>query len=345
MDLDGPTGSGSLLDMNLTRSKPSPSQRATRDPSPDLVAPLNRRAFLRTTALGGAMVVFGAPALLRGQNLNNRLGIGIIGCGGRGGFAVEQSRGENIVALCDVAEDRLNQVGAKHPRARRYVDFRKLLDAAGDLDAVTVSTADHTHAFATLWALQQRKHVYCEKPLTHSIEEARVIAEAAAEARVATQMGTQIHASSELSTRRRTHPDRRRRAGAGGARVAVAGVGLADAGGSAGQPGHHQHPGPSGGIVAGAFGGLHWDLFVGPAPDRPFHEVYWPGPNGIDGGTLAGGTMSDMGSHLNDLPFWALELRDPLTIEAEGPPPHREIAPASMLGAIHLWGTRPVCLR
>jgi predicted dehydrogenase len=328
----------SLLDMNLTRSKPSPSHRAARDLSPDVVARLHRRAFLRTTALGGAMVAFGAPALLRGQNLNNRLGIGIIGCGGRGGFAVDQSRGENIVALCDVAEDRLNQVGTKHPRARRYVDFRKLLDSVRDLDAVTVSTADHTHAFATLWALQQRKHVYCEKPLTHSIEEARVIAEAAAEARVATQMGTQIHASSNY--RRVVELIQ---TGAVGP-VREVHVWLSRAWGwqtreeaQVNQDIISTQDRPVGSSPVPA--GLHWDLFVGPAPDRPFHEVYWPGPRWYRWWDFGGGTMSDMGSHLNDLPFWALELRDPLTIEAEGPPPHREIAPASMT-ARYTYGAR-----
>ena len=287
-------------------------------------------------AVGAAAL--GAPAFLRGQNLNNKLNLGIIGCGGRGGFAVQQSSAENIVALCDVAEDRLNQVGGKHPRARRYVDFRKLLDAAKDLDAITVATAEHTHAFATLWALQQRKHVYCEKPLTHSIQEARVIAQAAAEAKVATQMGTQMHAT----------PNYHRvveliQTGAIGP-VREAHVWVSRAWGwqtpeeaKANQDIVNVQERPAGSTPVPT--GLHWDLFLGPAPERPFHEVYWPGPKWYRWWDFGSGTMSDMGSHLNDLPFWALRLRDPLTIEAEGPPPHREIAPASML-ARYTYGAR-----
>jgi hypothetical protein len=85
--------------------------------------------------------------------------------------------------------------------------------------------------------------------------------------------------------------------------------------------------------------GVHWELFLGPAPERPFHEVYWPGPRWYRWWDFGSGTMSDMGSHLNDLPFWALKLRDPVTIEAEGPPPHAEIAPASML-ARYTYGAR-----
>jgi predicted dehydrogenase len=112
-------------------------------------------------AAGAAAI--GAPAFLRGQNLNSKLNVGIIGCGGRGGFAVSGARNENIVALCDINEERLDKICAAHPTARRYVDFRKLLAEAKDIDAICVATAEHTHAFATLWALQQKKHVYCEK--------------------------------------------------------------------------------------------------------------------------------------------------------------------------------------
>jgi predicted dehydrogenase len=302
----------------------------------------NRRQFLRTSLLGVGGVVLSAPALLRGQNLNNKLNIGIIGAGGRGGFAVDSSRGENIVALCDVAEDRLNAVGERHPKARRYTDFRKLLDAAKDLDAVTVSTAEHTHAFATLGALQQGKHVYCEKPLTHSIQEARVIAAAAAKAKVATQMGTQIHAtanyhrvveliqSGAIGPVREAHVWVSRAWGWQTAEEAKANQDIV-----------HVLDRPAGSSPVPK--GLNWDLFLGPAQERPFHDVYWPGPKWYRWWDFGSGTMSDMGSHLNDLPFWALKLRDPLTIEAEGPPPHPEIAPASMLARYHYGQRGDLC--
>src|SRR5262249_1124878 len=128
---------------------------------------------------------------------SERLNIVIIGCGGRGGAKMSEMLRENIVALCDVSELSLAKAAEKAPRAKLYRDYRKLYDELkdGEFDAVVVSTTEHTHAFATLPALQRKKHVYCEKPLTHNIREARLIAEAAKNAGVATQMGTQIHAS------------------------------------------------------------------------------------------------------------------------------------------------------
>ena len=107
---------------------------------------------------------------------------------------LKQVASENIVALCDVSEPLLDKAAVHYPRARRYRDFRKLYDRAADFDAIVVSTTEHTHAFATLPALQLGKHVYCEKPLTYNIWEARQIREAAAKTKVATQMGIQIHA-------------------------------------------------------------------------------------------------------------------------------------------------------
>jgi predicted dehydrogenase len=300
--------------------------------------PLNRRHFLRASSFAASAAAIGAPAFLRGQNLNSKLNIGIIGCGGRGGFAVGGSAKENIVALCDINEERLDKVGAAHPKARRYVDFRKLLDEARDIDAICVATAEHTHAFATLWALQQKKHVYCEKPLTHSIGEARVIAKAAAAAKVATQMGTQMHASSNYHR----VVELVQTGAIGPVREAHAWVSRAWGWQSAEEAKANQDivavtERPEGSTPVPK--GVHWDLFLGPAPERPFHDVYWPGPRWYRWWDFGSGTMSDMGSHLNDLPFWALKLRDPVTIEAEGPPPHAEIAPASML-ARYTYGAR-----
>ncbi len=299
-------------------------------------ATLNRRRFLRLSVT--ASFALGAPAFLRAQSLNNKLQIGMIAAGGRGGDNLESMKGENIVALCDVAEDRLNKAGARFPKARRYVDFRKLLDDSKDLDAVVVSTAEHTHAFATLGALQLGKHVYCEKPLTHSIEEARLISTTAARVKVATQMGTQIHASDNY----RRVVELVQTGAIGAVTEAHAWVSRAwgwqtpeDAKTNQDIVSVQDRPTGSSPIPDG----LHWDLFLGPAPERPFHEVYWPGPKWYRWWDFGSGTMSDMGSHLNDLPFWALKLRHPLTIEADGPKPHPEIAPASML-ARYTYGPR-----
>src|SRR5262249_19543046 len=127
---------------------------------------------------------------------NEKLNLVIIGCGGRGGANMQSVLGENIVALCDVSEPNLLQAARKAPQAKQFRDFRKLYDELkeSEYDAVGVSSTEHTHAFATLPALQRKKHVYCEKPLTHNIREARLITEAAKKAGVATQLGTQIHA-------------------------------------------------------------------------------------------------------------------------------------------------------
>jgi hypothetical protein len=239
------------------------------------------------------------------------LNIGIIGAGGRGASNAGDVSSENIVALCDVNERNLAETHKRFPRARTYVDFRKLLDESKDLDAVVVSTAEHTHAFATLPAIQLGKHVYCEKPLTHCIWEARHVAEAAAKAKVATQMGTQIHAtdnyrrvvelvqSNAIGPIRECHVWNDRDWGGGD------------------RPKDSQ-PVPN---------YLHWDLWLGPAPYRPYHEDYYPGIKWYKWWDFGNGTLSDMGSHLIDLAFWALKLRHPLTAQAKGPPVHPETTP------------------
>src|SRR5436309_5189347 len=156
---------------------------------------LTRRRFLQGTALAGAAVL-GAPAIVSCRAPSEKLNVVVIGCGGRGAGNMQEMLGENIVALCDVSEPNLDAAATKAPKAKKFRDFRKLYDELkdGDFDAVVVSSTEHTHAFATLPALRRKKHVYCEKPLTHNLREARVIREEARKAGVATQMGTQIHA-------------------------------------------------------------------------------------------------------------------------------------------------------
>jgi hypothetical protein len=232
-----------------------------------------------------------------------------------------------LVYVNDVA---VQAAGAKHPQARKLNDFRKLYDHASEFDAVVVSTCEHTHAYATLPALKLKKHVYCEKPLSYNIHEARVIREAAAQAGVATQMGTQIHA--EDNYRRVVELVQ---AGAIGP-VREAHVWVSRAWGW--QPTEEEakrhgdivllrdRPTETQPVPAG----LNWDLWLGPAPERPFHGTYVPGPKWYRWWDFGNGTMSDLGSHWIDLPFWALNLKAPLTIEAKGPPVHAELAPASM---------------
>jgi predicted dehydrogenase len=289
---------------------------------------LNRRALLKTGAAAAASL-FAAPALLRGSNLNDKLNIAIIGCGGRGAANLEGVSGENIVALCDVNEAGIDAAARKFPGAKRFIDFRKLYDEANTFDAVVVSTAEHTHAFATLPALKLRKHVYCEKPLTHNIHEARLIREAAAAAGVATQMGTQIHAednyrrvvelvkANAIGPVREVHVWTSRAWGWQSPEDAARNQDIVS---TQDRPAGTDPVPPN----------LDWDLWLGPAPARPFHNVYFPGPKWYRWWDFGSGTMSDLGSHMIDLPFWALDLKTPLTAEASGPTPHPELAPASM---------------
>jgi len=171
--------------------------------------------------------------------------------------------------------------------------------------------------------------VYCEKPLTYNIYEARVIRAAAAEAKVATQMGTQIHSSENyrqvievlrtgvIGPVQEAHVWVPRAWGLQSPQDAKLHGDIVDV---------QDRPTQSDPVPAG----LKWDLWLGPAPARPFNSVYVPGPKWYRWWDFGNGTMSDLGSHWNDLPFWALELDAPLTIEAQGPPPNPEIAPASM---------------
>lgn len=273
---------------------------------------INRRQFLQQTTLAGiGFWVAGGVSPAASKSPNEKLNLGVIGVGGRGGHNLSQVAGENIVAMCDIDENYLGNAVKKFPKARTYHDFRKLLDEAKDLDAVVVSTAEHTHAFATLPAIQLGKHVYCEKPLAHTVSEARRVAEAAVKYKVVTQMGTQIHATDNY--RRIVELVQANAIGA----VRECHVWVArDWGGGERPQGSHPVP-PH----------LHWDLWLGPAPERPYHPAYFPGPAWYKYWDFGGGVLPDLGSHWNDLPFWALKLRHPLTVEAEGPPVSPETAP------------------
>jgi len=156
---------------------------------------INRRRLLETSALMGASVLLtrnskAAPP----RSVNEKLNIGVIGIANQGAYNLESVQSENIVALCDVDDNYLAATAQRFPRAVTYNDYRKMLERK-DLDAVVIATPDHTHAPATLAALETGRHVYCEKPLTHTVVEARRVAEAAKKYKRVTQMGTQIHAS------------------------------------------------------------------------------------------------------------------------------------------------------
>ncbi|QDT10281.1 Gfo/Idh/MocA family protein [Planctomycetes bacterium K23_9] len=302
---------------------------------------LSRRQFLAATSAACAVTAV-SPGSTKAAAATDRMKVGFIGVGGRGGSnlrAIEATGKVDVVAACDVDNRYVDQVAMRHPGVAKFSDFRKMYDAIGkDLDAVVVSTTEHTHAYATMPALQLGKHVYCEKPLAYNVYETRRITEAAADGGVVTQMGTQIHAGKNF----RRVVELIQSGAIGPVMEAHVWVGRAwglqsEADAKANKdrifvdkrPTEAMAPPPN----------IDWDVWLGPAPERPFHEVYFPGPNWYRWWDFGNGTMSDLGSHWNDLPFWALQLDAPQTVEAFGPPPHAEIAPASM-SAVYQYGPR-----
>jgi predicted dehydrogenase len=273
-----------------------------------------RRGFFNDAlcvAAGGiAAGYFSSVAAAQSKSPNEKLNIACVGVSGRGGDNVRGVQGENIVAICDIDDRNLARAAEQFSKATKHHDFRRMLDAQKDIEAVVVSTADHTHAPATAAAIRLGKHAYCEKPLTHTVYEARTIAKLAADMKVATQMGTQIHAGENY----RRVVELVRAGAIGGVREAHAWVNSRWHGGN--------RPTEKPAVPAH----LHWDLWLGPAPERPYHPTYLP-ENWRRWWDFGNGTMGDMACHLLDLVFWTLELKHPTTIAAEGPPVHAETAP------------------
>lgn len=274
----------------------------------------SRRTVLKQCGLGCAgLVATPASRAGQGEGLKPRLRIGVIGIAGQGLWNIEQllKADATIVALCDVDERRADGARSLCPRARFFTDFRIMLDKAGrDIDAVLVATPDHTHALATITALQAGKHVYCEKPLAHSVWEARQVMAAAKKHKRVTQMGIQIHAGRNY----RRVVELIRSGAIGTIREVHAWCPTVWSGG--------EHP-----TESPAPKGLNWDLWLGPAPERPYADKAYVPAAWRGWWDFGGGGCADMGCHFLDLAYWALELRHPATIQAEGPPVDSESAP------------------
>ena len=309
-----------------------------------------RRRFLSTASRAAAgLVILRDSRSVWGYHANEKLDVAIVGAGGMGawnlthvagenveflsGLRVKpasrpEMTGENIVALCDVDEraaaasapGRRNPPGdafARYGRAQKFHDYRRMLDKLDrQIDAVVVSTPNHNHAPASVAAMRRGKHVYCEKPGANSVFEARMLAKVAAEQKVTTQLGTQMHASDNY--RRIVELIR---AGAIGA-VKECHIWLRSGGSTSDRP-TETPPVPK---------GLHWDLFLGPAAYRPYHPTYVRGSGGNwhRWWDFGGGNFGNMGCHYLDLAFWALNLRYPVSVEAEGLPPHPETTPGQL---------------
>jgi predicted dehydrogenase len=276
---------------------------------------ISRRSFLTTAvALAGigsaGEVPARAGAAPRRLAPSDRVNVAVVGAGGRGADNIRDvlAAGANLVALCDCDESNAAESFAKYPDARKYRDWRRLLDAQKDLDAVLVATPDHNHAVISIAAMQVGKHVYCEKPLARSIWEARQMAKAATASGVATQMGTQGHAYE--GTRRAVEV---LRAGIIGEVTEL----------------HVWTDRPAGWWPQGVLrptetppvpATLDWDVWLGPAPERPYNPAYVPFKwRGFwDFGT---GAIGDMGIHNLDTAYWALELGTPTRVAV------RECAP------------------
>jgi predicted dehydrogenase len=263
---------------------------------------LNRREFLEAAlAAGTATAGFGSltqlPRLHANEvrSANEKLNIAVIGVADRGAANLDGVSSENIAVLCDIDDRRLEAAGAKHPNARRVFDFREALEVP-HLDGLVCSTPDHMHAIVVAAALKKGLPVYCEKPLTHSVWEARQLRKLNAAAAVPTQMGNQIHSGSNY--RRVVEIIR---AGTIGPveRVHVwLGTGV------------RSFPAVKTTEVPPY---IHYDQWLGPAPFRPFSEShfhfnwrYW--------WDFGNGQLGDFGCHYMDLPFWALELGAPSSV-------------------------------
>ena len=268
----------------------------------------SRRDFLSTTAavgasLASARLLRGVPA---GYSAAEKVHVGHIGATGKGRDDEKgvTDAGGVVVALCDVDSAHTAEAAHAYPNARLHTDFRKMLDEQKDIDAVCVSIPDHMHAYASIWAMERGKHVYCQKPLTHDIFEARQMREAAQHYKVATQMGNQGHGSEGL----RTQVDWIK----GGVPGAVREVHVWTDRPINWWPQGQTRPADTPPVPKG----LDWDLWLGTAPQRPYNPAYHPFKwrGWWDFGT---GALGDMGCHIIDVPFWGLELGGSCTVEAE----------------------------
>ncbi len=271
---------------------------------------LTRRAFVKgTSAVLTTSFVLPQFSIARSEgSANEKLNIALVGVGGRGGANLKGCSGENIVALCDVSEESAAKAFSEYPKARQFKDFRVMLDTMEkEIDAVVISTPDHTHFVATMDAMQRGKHVYVEKPLTHNIWQARTLRKAAHHYNVVSQMGNQGHAGNGIRSIKEWTD-----AGVLGNVTQV----------DAWLPG----PGFNGRyfLKPDQFplkpepvpAGLHWDFWQGPAQERPYNHFYVP-RSWRCWWDFGCGLLGDWACHTLDAPFWALQLGIPTVAEPE----------------------------
>jgi predicted dehydrogenase len=280
---------------------------------------ISRRKFMQHSAAAGAgFWVAGGLTPAISQSPNEKLGIVGIGVGGKGSSDIDQAAAfGNVIGICDIDENHLGKKAEKFPQAKKYADFRKMLEENDKaIDAVVISTPDHTHAVAAMMAMKMKKHVYVQKPLTHSVYEARQLRETAKKMGICSQMGNQGTTGNALREAAEI--------------VQAGGLGkVTEVYVWTNRPVWPQSPTikarptdtpPVPKTVA-------WDLFLGPAPERPYSPVYHPFKwrGWWDFGT---GALGDMACHTANLPFMALKLGYPTSLSAECEPVNPETFPA-----------------
>jgi predicted dehydrogenase len=261
---------------------------------------ISRRQFMGGAA-AAAMAFTIVPSRVLADPPSNKLNIAGVGIGGMGQNNVRACNTENIVALCDVDEKYAGKIFKEYPKAKVWFDFRKMLDEQKDIEAVIVATPDHLHAVVSMEAMKRGKHVYCQKPLTRLVAEARALTEAARKYKVATQMGNQGHSGDGVRNICEWIWD----GAIGEIREVHAWTNRPIWPQGIDRP-KDNPPVPE---------TMHWDLWIGPAPMRPYNPCYapfaWRGWWDFGGGALA-----DMACHVLDPVFWALKLKYPVSVEA-----------------------------
>ncbi|MBN2375169.1 MAG: Gfo/Idh/MocA family oxidoreductase [Sedimentisphaerales bacterium] len=273
---------------------------------------ITRRKFLAGASAVSAGLTIVPRFVLGGVGQvapSEKLNIAGIGIGGMGASNLRNVESENMVALCDVDDEYAAKTFQRYPQAKRYRDYRKMLAEQQDIDAVVIATPDHTHAVIAMAAMKAGKHVYCQKPLTHNVYESRLLAAAAKEEGVVTQMGIQHHSSNYVRLLREWIQD----GAIGEVHEVVAWSSLTyyPWGHAWWSTTHENRPKEKPEVPVT----LDWDLWLGPAAERPYHPCYHPAKWRAwwDFGC---GMMGDRGVHTFDPIFWALDLKYPDSIEA-----------------------------
>ncbi len=282
---------------------------------------MKRRQFIQSLAVAGTGLLLPRTPIFGADAPGNKLNIALLGTWGRGEAHFSAISSENVVALCDVNEDHLAFGAKKFPGAKTYVDWRKCLEQK-DVQAVVCCTADHTHAFVANWAMNRGLHVYCEKPLANTVEEARVVRAnyLKNKTKLATQCGTQRHAIENFNRVRELIRD-----GAIGELQEVSAWG------------NRQLPKPGYLPAAGEPpANFHYDLWLGPSPFHPYNPDYFSGKSGMNClqwnmyWDFGSGQVGDMGSHTMDLAWNAIDAKLPTSAEGKGDPFNPDVTPVAL---------------